>query len=233
MKSRSPLLFAAAAALALLAGCQSAAAPARPPVNDAPAAADSTAAPVFSAGTWLAKSKDGETYYFFDPDSVSGRTASQETGAGLGFTYTVQDGRGTFSMGSANNTSACILEQTDAEHITIKWEDGREESLSYISEEGADKFQFYSNEALRNLAMSYYSRKSGGIKRLSAAAVINEDGMVTIQVYENQKDHNSTSAWYNVDRRTGKGTDVNTGEDVDLSVLDLTSRAQRNDSNGE
>ena len=63
MKSRSPLLFAAAAALALLAGCQSAA-PARPPVNDAPAAADSTAAPVFSAGTWLAKSKDGETYYF-------------------------------------------------------------------------------------------------------------------------------------------------------------------------
>ena len=217
MKSRSPLLFAAAAALALLAGCQSAD-PARPPVNDAPAAADSTAAPVFSAGTWLAKSKDGETYYFFDPDGVSGRTASQETGAGLGFTYTVQDGRGTFSMGSANNTSACTLEQTDAEHITIKWEDGREESLSYISEEGSDKFQFYSNEALRNLAMSYYSRKSGGIKRMSAAAVTNEDGTVTIQVYENLNDRSSTAVWYTVDRRTGKDTDVNTGEAVDLSI---------------
>ena len=85
---------------------------------------------------------DGGTYYFFDPDGVSGRTASQETGTGLGFTYTVQDGRGTFSMGSADSTSACTLEQTDAEHITIKWEDGREEVLSYISEEGSDEFQF-------------------------------------------------------------------------------------------
>lgn len=218
MKSRSPLLFAAAAALALLAGCQIAAAPARPPVNDAPAAADSTAAPVFSAGTWLAKSKDGETYYFFDPDGVSERTASQETGAGLGFTYTVQDGRGTFSMGSADNTSACTLEETDAEHITIKWEDGREESLSYISKEGSNEFQFYSNDALCNLAMSYYSRVSGGIKRMSAAAVTNEDGTVTIQVYENLNDRNSTAVWYTVDRRTGKGTDVNTGEAVDLSI---------------
>lgn len=218
MKTRSPILFAAAAALALLAGCQSAAAPAWPPADDAPAAADSAAAPAFQAGTWLAKSKDGGTYYFFDPDGVSGRTASQETGTGLGFTYTVQDGRGTFSMGSADNASACTLEQTDAEHITIKWEDGREEVLSYISEEGSDEFQFYSNDTLCNLAMSYYSRVSSGIKRMSAAAATNEDGTVTIQVYENLNDHNSTAAWYTVDRRTGKGTDVNTGEKVDLST---------------
>lgn len=138
---------------------------------------------------------------------------------GLGFTYTVQDGRGTFSFGSADNTSACTLEQTDAEHITIKWEDGREESLSYISKESSDEFQFYSNDALRNLAMSYYSRKSGGMKRLSAAAITNEDGTVTIQVYENLDNHNSTAAWYAVDRRTGKGTDANTGEEVDLSTF--------------
>lgn len=218
MKSRSPILFAAAAALALLVGCQSAAAPDQPPVDDTPATADSTPAPAFQAGTWLAKSEDGGTYYFFDPDGVSGRTASQETGTGLGFTYTIQDGRGTFSMGSADDTSACTLEQTDAEHITIKWEDGREEVLSYISEKGSDEFQFYSNDALSNLAMSYYSRVSDGIKRLSAAAVTNEDGTVTIQVYENLNDHNSTAAWYTVDRQTGKGTDVNTSEEVDLST---------------
>lgn len=219
MKGMSLILFIAVAALVLLAGCRSAAAPAQPSVNDAPAV-DSTAAPAFQAGTWLAKSKDGGTYYFFDPDGVSGRTASQETGTGLGFTYTAQDGRGTFSMGSADNTSACTLEQTDAEHITIKWEDGREEVLSYISEEGSDEFQFYSNDALCNLAMSYYSRVSGGINRMSAAAVTNEDGTVTIQVYENLNDHNSTAAWYTVDRRTGKGTDVNTGEEVDLSIFE-------------
>ncbi|MCI8400367.1 MAG: hypothetical protein HFF90_13390 [Oscillibacter sp.] len=122
-------------------------------------------------------------------------------------------------MGSAGNTSACTLDRMDAEHITIKWEDGREESLSYISEEGSGEFRFYSNNTLRNLAMSCYSRAFEGMKRLSAAAVTNKDGTVTIRVYENQEDHNS-AAWYTVDRRTGKGIDANTGEAVDLSVFD-------------
>lgn len=218
MKHPFPLLFAAAA-LMLLAGCRSAA-PARPPADGAPPAAEPAAAPVFRAGTWLAESGDTRTYYFFDPDGKSGRTASQETGTGLGFTYTAQDGRGSFSMGSADDTSSCTLEQADAEHVTIRWEDGREESLSYLSEESSEEFHFYSDDALRSLAVSYYSRTAGGAGELDAAVLANEDGTVTVQVYENLKDHNSTAAWYTVDRRSGKGTDVNTGEAVDLSAAE-------------
>ena len=40
-------------------------------------------------------------------------------------------------------------------------------------------------------------------------------GLTTIQVYENLGDHNSTAAWYTVDRITAQGTDGN-GQAVDL-----------------
>lgn len=220
MKRISPILFAAAAMLMLLAGCRSSAEPVPPPEKNDTPAAEPASAPAFQAGTWLAKSEDAGTYYFFDADGSSGHTASQETGTGLGFTYTVQDGRGTFSMGSADNTSACTLEQTDREHVIIKWDDGREESLTYISEETSEEFRFYSNDDLRTLAISCYARAAGGAESLDAAAADNEDGTVTIQVYENRGDHNSTAVWYSVDRRTGKGVDVNTGEAVDLSSFE-------------
>ena len=41
------------------------------------------------------------------------------------------------------------------------------------------------------------------------------DGSVTIQVYENLGDHNSTAAWYTVDRTTAAGTDAD-GHKVEL-----------------
>ena len=49
-----------------------------------------------------------------------------------------------------------------------------------------------------------------------SAAQTNDDGSVSIQVYENLGDHNSTAAWYTVDRMTATGTD-SSGNDVDLA----------------
>ena len=50
---------------------------------------------------------------------------------------------------------------------------------------------------------------------MTSAAQTNEDGSVAIQVYENLGDHNSTAAWYTVDRITAAGTD-GSGNEVDL-----------------
>ena len=174
--------------------------------------------PVFQAGTWLATEKGAATYYFFDADGVSGRTASQENGMGIGFTYAVEGSQAVFYMGSADNPANGVLEKADSGQVTIRWEDGREELLIFFSAEGSDSFRFYSNEALCDLAVHYYSSAAGENEKISAAAVTNEDGSVTVQVYENLGDHNSTCAWYNVDRYTGKGTDINTGEEVDFGV---------------
>ena len=89
--------------------------------------------------------------------------------------------------------------------------------LTYVSDQSSDQFRFYSNQELCDLALTYYNERNiaQDTQGLTAAAQTNEDGTVTIQVYENLGDHNSTAAWYTVDRVTAQGTDGN-GQAVDL-----------------
>ena len=153
----------------------------------------------FTPGTWLS---DAGQYYFFDEDGASGRTASLEDGTGVGFTYTLDGTQAAFSMGAA----------------ALEWEDGTVEHLTYVSDQGSDDFQFYSNQELADLAVAYYKAHNSGQEgsNLTAAAQTNDDGSVSIQVYENLGDHNSTAAWYTVDRLTGAGTD-GSGVEVNLA----------------
>ena len=165
---------------------------------------------LFTPGTWLS---DAGQYYFFDADGASGRTASLENGTGVAFSYTVEGERADFAMGAADNSSACSV-SGEGNTLTLTWEDGTTEHLTYVSEEGSDSFQFYTNQELADLALSYYKEHSEDqdTDGLTAAAQTNEDGSVTIQVYENLGDHNSTAEWYTVDRATAAGTDSAGGE---------------------
>ena len=224
MKKQSLILLAAALTISILSGCQS----------ESQISADDKTAPntsgqistetppsqtVFTAGTWLATSDAGsQQYYFFDADGTSGRTSSLENGMGLGFAYEYADGQAVFHMGSADDSTSCSVQQ-EGDTITFGWEHGSTERLTYVSELGADDFVFYSNEELCDLALAYYrATNSEASENLTAAAAGNEDGSVAIQIYENLGDHNSTAAWYTVDRMTGQGVNANTGDPVDLSA---------------
>lgn len=168
---------------------------------------------VFDPGTWLS---DAGQYYFFDTDGSSGRTASLEDGTGVGFSYTLEGTQATFHMGAADNSSVCTV-TLDGDAATLEWEDGTTEHLTYVSNQGSDSFQFYSNQELADMALTYYkdTNHEQGNGNLTSAAQTNDDGSVTIQVYENLGDHNSTAAWYTVNRLTGAGTDAN-GAEVNL-----------------
>ena len=168
----------------------------------------------FTPGTWLS---DAGQYYFFDADGASGRTASLEDGTGVGFSYTLEGTRATFSMGAADASSVCTV-TLDGDTATLEWEDGATEGLAYVSEQGSDSFQFYSNQELADMALTYYKEAANAQENeaLASAAQTNDDGSVTIQVYENLGDHNSTAAWYTVDRLTGAGTD-GAGAEVNLA----------------
>ena len=165
---------------------------------------------LFTPGTWLS---DGGQYYFFDEGGTTGRTASLEDGTGVGFSYTLSGAEADFAMGAADSSSPCTVSR-DGDTITLEWEGGTTEHLTYVSAQGSDAFRFYSNQELADLALAYYKEQSGvqDTGNLTAAAQTNEDGSVTIQVYENLGDHNSTAAWYTVDRTTGAGTDESGGE---------------------
>ena len=168
----------------------------------------------FTPGAWLS---DGGQYYFFDEGDTTGRTASLEDGTGVGFTYSMVGTEATFSMGGADNASSCTVNR-DGDTVTLVWVDGTTEKLTYVSEQGSDTFQFYSNQELADLALNFYKENNNAQdnQNLVSAAQTNDDGSVSIQVYENLGDHNSTAAWYTVDRMTATGTD-SSGNDVDLA----------------
>lgn len=168
----------------------------------------------FTPGTWLS---DGGQYYFFDEGGTTGRTASLEDGTGVGFTYSIVGTEAAFSMGAADNTSSCAVSR-DGDTIALAWADGATEKLTYVSEQGSDTFQFYSNQELADLALNFYKENNHvqDNQNLVSAAQANDDGSVSIQVYENLGDHNSTAGWYTVDRMTATGTD-GSGNEVDLA----------------
>ena len=227
------LLSGVALAALLLAGCQgndsSAGTPSPPPEQstpvspapsggDTPPPAESGSPSVFTPGTWLVG--DGGQYFYFYEDGKGGSTRDWEYGIGTAFEYEYEDGRAVFHMASVDNNTPCTVEVTDAEHITLRWDDGAdftgETPLTY---QGPGEIDFYSNNELCDLAVAYYKQASGlDSENLTAGAATNDDGTVTVQVYENLGDHNSTAAWYTVDRFTGQGTDMNSGEAVDLST---------------
>ena len=122
----------------------------------------------FTPGTWLS---DGGQYYFIDEGGATGRTASLEDGTGVGFSYTLNGAEADFAMGAADSSSPCTVSR-DGDTITLEWEDGTTEHLTYVSAQGSDAFRFYSNQELADLALAYYKEQSGvqDIGNLTAAA---------------------------------------------------------------
>ena len=218
----------------LLSGCGGPAAQADRPAADSPTvdapASGSPAAPEssgpespapqddnpFQAGTWLS---DRGQYYFFDPDGAAGRTASLEDGTGVPFSYTLEGDQAAFTLGAADAAETCTVTQGQDGVLTLQWADGTAETLTHVSPLGSDQFVFYTNQELRQMALDYWQAHGDGDqgRQLTAACALNEDGTVTIQVYENLGDHNSTAAWYTVERTTAQGTD-GAGQPVDLKA---------------
>jgi len=172
----------------------------------------------FKAGTWLASGGDTGQFYFFDDDGASGRTVSLENGTGCGFTYEQGEGKIIFHMGAADHDSPCSVIVTDEEHITLEWEAQSAQILTYYSPLGSDEFCFYTNEELRRMALKDYETKNGLTDSgLTVGVESGEDGIVTLQIYQNLSDHNSTAAWYQVDRCTAGGTNRMTGDVIELA----------------
>ena len=85
------------------------------------------------------------------------------------------------------------------------------------NKEEVKKEDGYTNDQLCQMALDYYE-KNNGYRPGKAAAQAGEDGKVVIQLYDQLSDHNSTSDWYTVDAKTGKGTNI-LGESIDLSTV--------------
>ncbi len=174
---------------------------------------------MFTSGVWKVATEGIPTgYYIIYEDGKGGATIDFETNIGSAFEYSISDNEVTFSFGSADNKTVCKILSNEKTHLKLEFPDGvikelwHDENLS----PDPDALVFYSNIELCDMALNYYTANNDYTPS-GVAAVTNPDGTVTIQLYDNLGDHNSTAAWYTVDRFTAKGTDDNSGETIQLS----------------
>ena len=168
---------------------------------------------LFKPGVWR-----GEDSYFFFHEDGSGQLLTFEYGIGVGFQMEPFTGDSvTFHMGAADNNTVFGVSDVTGESVTLTTDDGTNDTLVYVCEGDSETFSFYSNEEAQTLALSFYQAQTGYTPQY-AAVQNNADGTLTIQLYDEVDGHNSTSAWYTVDRVTLVGTDDMTGETVDLKT---------------
>lgn len=160
--------------------------------------------------------RGADCYYEFYPDGKGGCTMSFENGTGVGFEYEQNaDGSTTFHMGAVDCLVNSVCTSNPDGTLSVEWEDGRQETFVPVSA-GGDDFSFFTNEELEYVALAYYGAQTGYYPQF-AGVKSNDDGTASIQLYDLVEDHNSTSAWYTIDRVTLAGTDDLTGEAVDMS----------------
>ena len=193
--------------------------PTEPPQTEVTEVPTEPAEPLYEipSGVWLAGTDLGySNYYHFDAQEQSGSYVSLDYGLGMDFTY---DGSGTelvFSLVDHETPIAATVEPSGEDEFTLVWEDSLPEKLTYVGEGTLEDFPFYSNAELAELAGEHYASLTGEEVPSQSGTLTNEDNTVTIQLYDNLGDHNSTAAWYIVDRFTATGTDLLTGEEIDL-----------------
>lgn len=119
-------------------------------------------------------------------------------------------------MGAADNNSVFALSDVSEDSFTLTTDDGQTDTLVYICEGDDNTFRFYTDEELQQIALNYYQALTGYAPQYSGVKS-NNDGTATIQLFDQVDDHNSTSAWYTIDRVTLKGTDDMLNEEVDMS----------------
>lgn len=75
----------------------------------------------------------------------------------------------------------------------------------------------YTSEQLEQMALDYYEAKTG-YRPSCVASQENEDGTISIQLYDSFDGHNSTSDWYTVNKKTAIGTDI-LGNKIELNKV--------------
>ena len=129
---------------------------------------------------------------------------SQQNGAGSAFTCELTATDGVFRFGETAQESRVTISWTTDTSAVVTWADGKSEVFNFLRDNGAQELQFYSNEQLCTLALDHYEQTQH-TRPAMAAALINVDETIAIQLYDVDGDQINTYDWYTVDRYTGTG----------------------------
>ena len=168
----------------------------------------------------LLTDKDGNLY-----------VAVLESGSGLPIDMAIAfyewEGDGTRS-GNSTDDYRMIFREDASEAVQREYEAAKQA----ITEQEQKVSGKYTDDELKLLAGFYYRIHSGNDYQPSVIDVDSENGdSVLLHLYDNMEDHSTTLAWYEIDRKTGKGQETVTFQDVDLTeVLFFLDLAKSNEN---
>ncbi len=153
---------------------------------------------------WLGKmEKDDTERFFLFYDETNGSYIQQQDGEGMGFTYAVQGDTAVFHIGDTTSQMSAQIFWAGSQNAALKWEDGSVEELTWVRSDPAAAFPFYNNNALCEMAQTYYEALND--MRPEATAIANQDGTIAIWLYEEVNGVKLDCDWYTIDRYTAKG----------------------------
>ena len=181
----------------------------------------------FKLGVWLVNPEADyehpywEAYYCFK-EGGHGGFLSQDAGIGLNYRYEmVSEDKIRFEVGmDGEYFYEEIIEKISDDCFRVKNENSEISVWTYLAPP-TPEFSFYDNQSLGEMARFIY-----GMGQYSIADPIVETGyelgMISVVIRDPSVGDYAKSIleWYNIDRYTGKGHDVLSGDSVDLTVLE-------------
>ncbi len=172
----------------------------------------------FKAGVWDVETNNIPTgYYTMYDDGKSGSTLEFDMGTGVDFEYEIGTSTVIFRFGDTESETVFNCTESDGSgYYKFSNDEGNTLEIRYNPALKEEELFFYSNMNLCELALDYYIAHYNYAPN-SVAVQCNEDGTVTLHLYDNLGDHNSTYAWFTVDRFTAKGTDDTNQTEINLT----------------
>lgn len=192
----------------------------------------------FKPGVWLDRSglrlnngRETSGIYFVFETYSGGRTLGLDTGTGLPFDAEKNGEDVVLYFGSSDDNTPVRFRVIDENTVDMTFlDDNTTERLTFVTDV-SENFTFYPEEYLIELAKQFYAAKHEGHVPTKAEASSEDDNTVLIQLYDDESySLNATSAWYFIDRFTGKGKDID-GREVDLTTTEETAENAAADEN--
>ncbi len=166
-------------------------------------------------GVWASYEGDSLTRYFVFDNEMHGHDFDSTSGKSMDFRYEIDGDTIIFYMGEDENVVSAIFQKSDAEHMEVTWDYGSVETMEWVREYD-ENLTIYSSEDLCDLALDYYVRTNGS-EPADYAYEDMDNTTVAVQLFDNVDGHNSTAAYYIIDRFTAEGTNQNSGEKINFA----------------
>lgn len=171
-------------------------------------------------GVWYAYNDQNCSYYFISPDGKTARKVDVADALSTVFQYECTSAeKHEYKYFTSTGSSSFVLNITGEDTAELTEADKTVRRLRYCSDDTFERFQFFTDEELQSMALSYFETYSSrNTSNLMVYVSDNEDQTVDIYLYVVANGTQNILEIYSLDRFSAAGTCKN-GEVIDLCAM--------------